>query len=384
MAILRREVMKVSMFSLADVHSPYGSTVRPFFLGKHLARKGVELIHICEKLPESGGDVEIVSRRDYAGRSNAEVFHLLRERCRRFAPDLIYSHQVHAAGIGLRISRSLKRPHVYDAHSSVAYELHTYTRLPLKEKICRIASESVALKFADLIIVPSSGLKDYFVRKYFLRPDKIRIMKNGVETDTFRPAPPDLSLRESLGIPRDAVLILFTNPRLATFPSNEMALRMLFRFVPDVERMISSVRFLILGEGPELKGPSPNVIYSGYVRDLPAYLNLADICIAPYPPQAVCGGTRGKVCEYLACGKPIVATKEAMRGFDDALPGEHFLLAADEHDFAEKIRDCIHHPDMARRIGRNARTLSERYDWSRRAEELLKVFQEVGQAWNVH
>ena len=99
------------------------------------------------------------------------------------------------------------------------------------------------------------------------------------------------------------------------------------------------------------------MIYTGYVKDLPAYLNLADICIAPYPPQAVCGGTRDKVCEYLACGKPIVATKEAMRGFDDALPGEHYLLAADEHDFVAKLMDCIRYPKMAEQIGQNAQEI---------------------------
>lgn len=375
--------MNVSMFSLADIQRPYGSTARPFFLGKHLARKGVNLIHVCEDLPGSGENPQIVSRRNNEGRTGAEEFRWLQERCRRFGPDLVYSHQAHAAGIALRISRSLKRPHVYDAHSSMAHELPTYTGLSLKEKLWRVASESVALKLADIVIAPSSELKDYFVRNYLLRPDKIRIVKNGVETDAFRPAPPDLSLRDSLGIPRDAVLILFTNPRLATFPSNEMALRMLFRVIPDIERMIPSVRFLILGGGPEIEGPSPGVIYSGYVDDLPAYLNLADIFIAPYPPGAVCGGTRDKVCEYLACGKPIVATREAMRGFDDARPGEHFLLAEGEDDFAAKLMDCIRRPDTAKRIGRNARALSKRYDWSRRAEELLEVFQEVGSAGNV-
>ena len=46
-----------------------------------------------------------------------------------------------------------------------------------------------------------------------------------------------------------------------------------------------------------------------------------------------------------------------MRGFDDALPGEHFLLAADERDFVEKIVDCVRDPEMARKVGRNARTL---------------------------
>jgi glycosyltransferase involved in cell wall biosynthesis len=370
------------MFSLADIQSPYGSTARPSLLGKHLALKGVDLLHVCEELPGSPEGVEVVSRRDLASRTNTEEFHWLRERCRRFAPDLIYSHQVHTAGTGLRISRALKRPHIFDAHSSLAHELRTFGGLPLKEKICRIASESVAMKFSDLVIVPSSELKDYIVRKYLLSPGRIRIVKNGVETDAFKPAPPDPSLRENLGIPRDAVLVLFTNPRLATFPSNEMALRMLFRAIPNVERLVPSVRFLILGGGPELKGPSSNVIYSGYVNDLPSYLNLADICIAPYPPEAVCGGTRDKVCEYLACGKPIVATREAMRGFDDALPGEHYLLAADEHNLAEKILDCVRRPEEAGRIGRNARALSERYDWSRQAGKLLGLFEEAGQAWN--
>ena len=65
-----------------------------------------------------------------------------------FSPDLVYSHQVHAAGTGLWISRSLKRPHVYDAHSSMAHELPTYTRLSLKEKFLADCFESVALWLA--------------------------------------------------------------------------------------------------------------------------------------------------------------------------------------------------------------------------------------------
>jgi glycosyltransferase involved in cell wall biosynthesis len=375
--------MRVCMLSIADINQPYGSTTRPFFLGKHLARHGVELVHICEKLSGSGGDMKIVSRQDYTGKSEAEVFRLLWEPCRQFSPDMIYSHQLHSARVGLRFSRLLKKPHVFDAHSSLAHELPTHTSLSLKEKFWRIACEAVGLRLSDKIIAPSSELKAYFVKKYHLRPNKIRIVKNGVETDTFRPTGPDLSLRESLGIPREAILILFTNPRLAAFPSNEMALHTLFKLVPEIERTTSNVRFLILGGGPELRGPSPNVIYTGYVKDLPAYLNLADICIAPYPPEAVCGGTRNKVCEYLACGKPIVATREAMRGFDDALPGEHFLLAEGNHDFVSKLMDCIHHPEMARQIGQNARRLSERYDWSHLATEIIEVFQEVQQTWNI-
>jgi glycosyltransferase involved in cell wall biosynthesis len=375
--------MRICMFSIADINQPYGSTTRPYFLGKHLARQGIGLVHICERLSGSEGHMKIISCQDYAGKSKSEVARLLSEQCRQFSPDLIYSHQAFSAWTGLKLGRLLKKPHVFDAHSSLAQELPTFTGLPLKVKIWRITCEVVALRRSDRIIAPSPELKAFFVKKYHLRPDKIRIVKNGVETDTFRPTGPDPCLRERLGIPREAILILFTIPRLATFPSNEMALHSLFKLVPEIERTMPNVRFLILGGGPELRGPSPNVIYTGYVEDLPAYLNLADICVAPYPPQAVCGGTRNKICEYLACGKPLVATKEAMRGFDDALPGEHFLLADGDPDFVSRLGDCIRHPEMARRIGQNARRLSEKYDWSHLATKVIEVFQEVERTWSL-
>lgn len=372
--------MKICMISIADIDQPYGSTARPYFIAKHLARRGVELIHICEKLPEDGTGVKIISRRDDPGTSGADQARRIRHLCRQFAPDLVYSHQVYSARMGIWLGRSLRRPHVYDAHSSLAHESSTFARMSLKERSLRIVNEASVLWRSDKIIVPSAELEDYVIGKYRLRPDRVRVVKNGAEADTFRPADPDLSLRARLGIPAESVLIVFTNPRLATFPSNEMALRSLFRMVPEIERRIPGVRFLILGGGPELKAPSPRVIYAGYVNDLPAHLNLADICIAPYPPRAVCGGTRDKVCEYLACGRPIVATSEAMRGFDDAVPGEHYLLAADEGDFVEKLADCVRRPEMARSIGRNARALSEKYDWSRLAAKVIDVFLEVGTA----
>ena len=112
-------------------------------------------------------------------------------------------------------------------------------------------------------------------------------------------------------------------------------------------------------------------------NDLVAYINLADICVAPFPPKAVCGGTRNKVCEYLACGKPIVATREGMRGFDDAIPGEHYLLGEVGVDFIDKLVHCIHNKGIAKQIGQNARILSKHYDWGYLAKQLHDLFHEI-------
>jgi glycosyltransferase involved in cell wall biosynthesis len=259
------------------------------------------------------------------------------------------------------------------------HEMPTYTHLSLWEKFWFVVYEALVLRRADRIIVPSTELRDFFANTYRVRPEKLRIVKNGVETEVLKPAKSDPLLRQTLGVPEEATVVVFTNPRLADFPSNELALRMLFRVIPEVERRLPSVWFVILGGGPELPGPSDRIIYTGFVKDLAAYLNLGDICIATYPPEAVCGGTRNKICEYMACGKPIVATPEAMRGFDDAVAGEHFLLAEDENECVVRLEECVRFPDMARRLGQNARMLSEKYDWSRSAAQIKEVFEELAE-----
>ena len=235
----------------------------------------------------------------------------------------------------------------------------------------------ILLHSAHNTIAPSVELKNYFTKVYRASRKKIHIVKNGVETDRFRPAPPDERLRNALGIPSGVPLVVSTIPRLHTFPSNEMALRSLFRMIPEIERNIPEIHFLILGGGPEVERVSKNVIYTGFVDDLAAHINLADVCVAPFPPKAVCGGTRNKVCEYLACGKATVATREGMRGFDDAVPGEHYLLGEEGADFVERLVHCIHNPGMATQIGRNARILSKRYDWSYLARQIHVLFQEM-------
>lgn len=369
--------MRVCMLSIADSAQPYGSTSRPKHIGSCLSRNGVDLIHICENLVPNSKGPRIISRQDYGDVSDRTIHHILLRQYLRFSPDLIYSHQLFCGRMGVRFSRRSRRAHIFDAHSSVKHELSTYTYVSLKQKFWSVVYEALVTKFAERIIVPSTELKNYFSKTYFVNPDKIRIVKNGVETDVFKPAYPDNFLRKSLGIPQDATVIVFTNPRLPSFPSNEMALQMMFRLVPEIERRLPNVKFVILGGGPQFSGPSSHIIYTGFVRDLPTYLNLADVCVAPYPSQAVCGGTRNKICEYMACGKPIVATKEAMIGFDDAVPGKHFLLANDEKDFVDKVEKCIFQPDMARQLGGNARVLSGRYDWRESAAKIKRVFEEV-------
>ena len=108
-----------------------------------------------------------------------------------------------------------------------------------------------------------------------------------------------------------------------------------------------------------------------------SYINLADVCVAPYPPSAVCGGTRNKVADYFACGKPVVSTEEGIRGFNDAVPNRDFLLAVDSDDFVNKIITVLNNENLSMKLSENARKFSLKYDWKSLSKGVLNILRQV-------
>ena len=62
---------------------------------------------------------------------------------------------------------------------------------------------------------------------------KIELIKNGVDTNSLRPAEPDFKIRRKLGISNDDKVIVFTCPR--GFFSNDLALKYFFQMIPKIE-----------------------------------------------------------------------------------------------------------------------------------------------------
>lgn len=83
-----------------------------------------------------------------------------------------------------------------------------------------------------------------------------------------------------------------------------------------------------------------NVHFLGFQKpeSLPAFIHGFDICINPQLLNEMSiGNYPRKIDEYLAMGKPVVATKtEGMLMFSD-----HVSLAADKHEFEKKIEQLL-------------------------------------------
>lgn len=150
-----------------------------------------------------------------------------------------------------------------------------------------------------------------------------------------------------------------------------------------------NVKFMIVGEGSlELQlrelvyewGLEEQILFTGAVNhdDIPYYISAADICVAPFRDTDV---TRCKsplkIVEYLASGKPIVASlvgeTRSMVGGAGVLvhPGDSRLLA-------EGILKLLKDEELRVRLSKFARIRAERkYNWEYTSKSLLSAYEKI-------
>jgi len=144
---------------------------------------------------------------------------------------------------------------------------------------------------------------------------------------------------------------------------------------PRIQAHVPDLLLQIVGGHPSpevqrLEVPE-QIEVTGFVPSVAPYLRDAAVVIVPL---RVGGGTRLKVLEALAMGKPIVSTSLGVEGIA-VRHGENVLLADGEAEFADAVVRLVRDRAQASRVGLSGRRLVERrYDWNRIVEELEAVY----------
>jgi len=117
-----------------------------------------------------------------------------------------------------------------------------------------------------------------------------------------------------------------------------------------------------------------DVIVTGEVPDVRPYYQQAKVSVVPLRSG---GGTRIKILEAMACGRPVVSTSVGCEGLH-VVDGEHLLVADTPADFAERVVTLLKDQALRERLSRKARELVEsQYDWSVMGERLLRVYNDL-------
>ncbi len=117
-----------------------------------------------------------------------------------------------------------------------------------------------------------------------------------------------------------------------------------------------------------------NVIFTGQkpLADLPAYIQAFDVCMNPQLVNEVTiGNYPRKIDEYLAVGKPVVATKtRAMDIFKD-----HVYLAENISEYVQYIETSLDEEDDTLTLKR--REFAKLHTWENCVQEIYKILDSV-------
>lgn len=200
----------------------------------------------------------------------------------------------------------------------------------------------------DAVLCVSEDDASYF------RPNarEVIVVPNGVDEVFFEAAP----------APACEPYVLFFG--LMTYEPNREGIRRFVREAwPSLAAQCPGLRLLIAGKGSEealseLAG-DPRIVVLGFVEDIAGLAAGAAVIIVPLWHG---GGTRLKVLEALATGRPLVGTSLGVSGigFRD---GVHGIIRDDVFGLANAVAALSVDAGEAARLGSAGRDLAQGYRW---------------------
>jgi len=130
---------------------------------------------------------------------------------------------------------------------------------------------------------------------------------------------------------------------------------------------------LKLGNRIVFKPPVP------YIR-IPEHIAQADAGVLPFPDWKGWNTSSFiKLFEYLACGRPVVATK--IPAHTNILQGRDFVFWAEEstpEELAEAVKKAYEARDHYEKLGEKSREfIKHKYTWEKQAEKLERFLKEI-------
>ena len=197
----------------------------------------------------------------------------------------------------------------------------------------------------------------------------IEVVPNGVDTQLLTLLP------DQAAIPR----LLFMGI-LAGGTNVDAVLYFHRQVLPLIQKKIPQVDLWIAGHKPcpeilQLAGERVRII-ANPDSVVPCYA----ACTVAVVPLRAGGGTKLKILEAMALGRPVITTTIGAEGID-AVAGQSILIADDPAAMAAQTVNILTDADRRRQIALAGRRLVERhYDWTGIADHLMEIYAAVAGA----
>ncbi len=323
---------------------------------------------------ERGARVRILWRHDEVGErvADAGLEGIRLPRGGELDPRLLSALTGHARGAAALLATK-RREYLPAVLAARFAGTSAVLRLGLRHTPSAGLKSRVVFGMARRVIVNSPEVRDALLACPRVKPDRVTMIPNGVDTDAFAPGGDRYSVRREFGIHDNAPLIA-TVGALTGQKRHDLLIDALATLLRD------DVHVVIAGEGdlrPVLeariveKGLADRIHLAGFRRDVRPVLAAADVFALPSENE----GMAGALLEAMACGLPVVAS--AAPGVADCVEdggNGRIVPVGDASALAGALAELVERDDRLQAMGERSRALAvERFPLDRMIDATLEL-----------
>jgi glycosyltransferase involved in cell wall biosynthesis len=362
--------MRILLLTSFDIFPPVhgGSSIAYNFI-KHAAARH-EVSALISHMYSLRGEVDLSSPRiriQYCRRSlfdrlrvfsflvNPHYWRAADRLCREQCPDAVQCESLWPILAGWQLKRRYGLPLVCVEYNVESDKFAALGRpWPLVAGVQAV--ERFACHHADRLVTVSEADREQLIRSYGASPERIRTIQPSPDLTQFQfDQIGRREVRKRLALEEQQALLTFVGN--LRYEPNQKAVRSIAdTLYPTIVEQQPDARFVIIGQGAELLNDCSrqNLAFTGYLsrKDLVAYLSATDVFLVPVTIGA---GVRIKIPEAMACGRAVVATREAASGLKVFAEDEIVRVDGVGPEFAAAVLRLIRDPQLRARIGARAR-----------------------------
>jgi starch synthase len=311
--------------------------------------------------------------------------------------DIVHTHTWYANFAGYLSQVLYDLPHVMTSHSLEPLRPWKAEQLGPGYRLSSWC-ERTAAEAADAVIAVSQAMAEDVLRVYpAVKPDRVKVVHNGIDTDEFFPDPSTEGLGR-LGVDLTAPYVLFVG-RVTRQKGITYLLEAARSFRPDAQVVFCAgapdtpeIGREVRAQVEQLSAERQGVFWIEEMLARPELVRLVShacvfVCPSIYEPFGLIN------IEAMSCGTAVVAS--AVGGVPEIVldgktgylvpfrtSGDPFGSPADPDDFcaamAERVNALLDDPALATRFGEagRSRALAE-FTWSAVAAKTVEVYQQV-------
>ena len=309
-----------------DLSLRAGDTVHTLELARNLAVLNHQVDLVVENYSSDAMESRDVRIHATRGKGTASAVRAGLRICHEIGADIVYERRL-TPKVGISIAALSSLPFAVEINGVTDKERALLSAQPYRPSGFRHWARTRILTRAQAVITVSPSLKKILVEDYQLDSTQVHVIPNGVNLELFRPLS-QTETRRDLGFPSDISLLGFVG-HLNPWQGVDLMLRLL----AEIRKTAPDVRGVVVGDGPDRArleeyakslGLGNSIRFEGSVpySSVPEYISTFDVAMSLKPP--LLPGSPLKVREYMACGRPVIASQNTEYDFgivEDARAG---------------------------------------------------------------